>query len=75
MRERPRHQRLGQSRIVVDEHVAVGKEPEQHEPQRIPFPDDRPLDFVEDGLGCGAIEVGGRLVEDEKRGAREEGAG
>ena len=54
LRERTGHERLGEAGVVVDQHVAVGEQPEQHDPQRVALPDDRALDLVEDGVGAGA---------------------
>ena len=41
---------LARPGIVVDEHVAVGEQPEQDEPQRVALADDGALDLVEDGV-------------------------
>ena len=51
-RERPRHQRLGEARVVLDQHVAVGQQPEQHELEHVALADHRALDLVEDPGGA-----------------------
>ena len=47
LRERARDQRLGEAGEVLDQHVAVGEQPEQDELERVALADDRPLDLVE----------------------------
>ena len=58
LREGAGHQRLGQAREVLDQDVAVGEDPEQHELERLALADDRALDLVEDG-----VRAAGELVD------------
>ena len=51
LRERARDQRLGEAGEVLDQHVAVGEQAEQHELERVALADDRLLDLVEDPVG------------------------
>ena len=48
-RERSRDQRLGETRIVLQQDVAVGQKRGEHEFERRPLADDRALDLVEHG--------------------------
>ena len=48
LRERARGQRLREPRVVLEQDVPVGEEPEEDELERIALPDDRLLDLVED---------------------------
>ena len=50
LRERARHQRLRQAGVVLDQHVAVGEQPEQQQLERVALADDGPLDLVEDAV-------------------------
>ena len=50
--ERPRDQRLGEARVVLDQHVPVREQAEQHELQRVALAHDRELDLVEDPGGA-----------------------
>ena len=85
LRERTGHERLGEPGVVVDEHVAVGEQPEQHEAQRVALPDDRPLDLVEDRVGVSRVSaivsVGARRSQllqrahERSRGRRRRGPG
>src|SRR5205085_8451344 len=48
--ERACDERLGEAREILQEDVPVGEEAEQHELERLSFPDDRAPDLVEDPL-------------------------
>ena len=48
LRERPRRQRLREARVVLEQHVPVGEQADQHELERLALADDGALDLVED---------------------------
>ena len=52
LRERARDQRLREAGEVLDQHVAVGEQPEQHELERLALADDGALDLVQERLGA-----------------------
>ena len=58
LREGAGHQRLRQAREVLDQDVAVGEDPEQHELERLALADDRALDLVED-----VVRAAGELLD------------
>ena len=62
LRERARDQRLGESRVVLEQHVSVGEEREQARLERAALADDRLLDLVEDPLGVLADLVDGESL-------------
>ncbi len=47
----PGHERLGHTRDVLDQHVAVGQHPHEHQFEHRPLPHDHLLDAVEHGRG------------------------
>ena len=49
LRERARDERLREARVVLDQHVPVGQDREQHELELGALADDRPLHLVEHG--------------------------
>ena len=60
--ERAGDQRLGHAGHVLEQHVAVGEQREQHQLEHVALADDGPLDLVEDRLGRGGDVAGMRLV-------------
>ena len=50
LREGARGEGLAEAREVLEQHVAVGEEPGQHELERLALADDGGLDLVEDSL-------------------------
>ena len=51
LRERARSERLREARVVLEQHVTVGEEPEQDELERLALADDGLLDLVEHPIG------------------------
>jgi hypothetical protein len=57
LREGARDHRLRQAWEVLDQHVAVGQHPQQHELERVALADDRALDLVQDRVRAAVDDV------------------
>ena len=66
LRERARDQRLGETRVVLEQHVAVAQQRQQDQLERPALADDRLLDLGEDRLRALA-EIGERAHRDSIR--------
>jgi hypothetical protein len=74
LRERTRDQCLRQSREVLDQHVTVGQEAEQHELERLALADDGALDLVEHALGLRpGLFDGGQIASSSSTTSRSSG--